>query len=177
MNRLRKQLSSWVVWGMVPLAVWGGTPSTACVCANGRIKLFCSHRCEGGHEHSQPADAESCGTHQQACCCGDSCDDHAASSEAALDGDGGHDCCNSPGGNCQPGSGISSRGCCTPVRSLTTTSSQVVKVAAPVELSLATIPAPACLFHGGHVRGAHSWRQVNTGPPVDLVVTLGHFLI
>jgi len=53
----------------------------------------------------------------------------------------------------------------------------VVKVAAPVELSLATIPTPASLFHGGHVLGAHSWREANSGPPVDLVVTLGRFLI
>jgi hypothetical protein len=169
---------AWVVWGMVLLALWGGAPSTACICANGSLKLSCSHRCvarhahETGEQHGALCTAGSRGD-EHACCCVGAHDEHVAGCE----GEGAHDCCNSTEFGGPPGTGISSRGCCKPIESLVATLSSVVKAAAPFEASSAPLHTAARLFHGGHTASAHSWRGADTGPPVDLVVTLGRFLI
>jgi hypothetical protein len=179
MRHMAPYVRAWVVWGMVPLAVWGGAPSTACICANGRLKLSCSHRCgarhthEIGEQHGSLEAAVSCGDHEHACCCVHAHDDHVADCEGAA----AHDCCNPTESGGPPGTGVSSRGCCKPIGSLVATLSSVVKAVAPVEASPATLDAATYLFHGDQTTTAHSWRGADTGPPVDLVVTLGRFLI
>lgn len=186
MNVLGKRCSSWVVWGMIPLAVWGGMPSTACVCANGRIKLFCGHRCGADHHHGGPALANSYDGHsnpyeghrsddgyRQACCCGEVRDEQVARSEGAQE----YDCCNSEVVGGLPGQGVSSRGGCTPIGSLVATLPSEVKAPAPVEKSPATPQVATGLFHGGYLTASPSSFDSDTGPPVDLVVTLGRFLI
>ncbi|HZL88456.1 MAG TPA: hypothetical protein VFB96_08810 [Pirellulaceae bacterium] len=40
-RRFSRSLASVVIWVMVPLAALAGRPSTACVCADGRIQSLC----------------------------------------------------------------------------------------------------------------------------------------
>jgi len=181
MGSIRSRPSCVVVCGMVLLAVRGGMPSTACICANGRIKLVCSHRCGTNHHHGDVADLVGCATDHYSCCCAETCDEHLGSRQDAADCVGGaavvHDCCNPSGQRGLTGDGISSRGGCSPVASLVTTLSELGKATPRIESPLAQVPVATKRFYGGPVAAAHYFNEPSTGPPGDLVVTLGRFLI
>src|SRR5487761_1114743 len=162
MNRIRTQLSAVVVWGMIPLAVFAGLPSTGCLCANGQFKFFCAHRCSSptrevaghagyrAHEHAA-ADGS---------CCVAAVNEHEG------------DCCQH--GATLPGDGMQSRSCCQPV--FNAPSLSPVAVSAPDDHSPCLT---VCLAETGaiaHPAAAPDTAEFDTGPPLDRVVAFRHLL-
>ena len=173
MNFFRTRRSAAVAWGMIPLALWAGLPSTACVCANGQIKLVCRHAAGGSAgQHiahpSSPADADAC----HLCCC----EGHEAVAE--LDADHDADCCGA--GMCCHGAssdeaGIGSKACCKPVLtapSVAPESTSVVCDQTPALVGLVEELEPL-------VRASFSRNvaEVDTGPPLDRVIVFRSLLI
>lgn len=148
---------------MIPLAVWAGMPSTACVCANGHVKLFCQ----------QGSAAQHAASHHTACssnCCGHD--------EAEADSDLDTDCCG--GGFCCHGAnagkaGISSKAYCKPVLTAPSVAPETVSV--PLNQS----PAIAAVVEqvGALVRPSFTAdvAEFNTGPPLDRVIVFRSLLI
>lgn len=151
---VRNLLSTAIIWGMIPLALAGAMPSTACICANGDVKLFCSHRA-----------AERAPT-------GHACCEHGR--EAAVgSAPAHHDCCNTE----DDGEGVGAIPChCTPVFVAPATRPIVASVAVDFELTAeAHTPAIEPLPPISHPAAAFVAHE--TGPPVDLTVTFGRLLI
>lgn len=75
MRRLFGQSYKALVWVLLPLALYGGSPVLGCLCANGQTKLFCSQLLGGGCQDcseraadSKPSAVRSPTTHR--CCHG-----------------------------------------------------------------------------------------------------------
>ena len=164
MHIARSYRSTLIVWGMIPLAAWAGAPSTACLCADGGIKLVCSHPGCGAHdEHEHDSH---CHSH----CCG---------AGAALEADRSvehADCCGA--GEHDSGEdrdGVHAKTGCTPilmapslapkVATATCDSAPAIVVAAP------EIAAPAAVRHARDV------AEHDTGPPLDRVILFRSLLI
>lgn len=144
-----------VIWLMAPLALWSGLPFSACICADGHYELFCA-------AHSRQASASaaccSCCPTAKSCCKHSTC---CASSE------GGADRCASNGNSC-----------CTQVGRVTFV--PPASAAAPIMdcHALAIILPVADVTAHMTVRTlASRIFALDTGPPLDLVVTLQRFVI
>lgn len=151
-----------VAWAMIPLAAWTGMPSTACLCANGHVKLFCQHAL-AKHGPSTPAS------------CSESCCPHE--SEGIADD---HDvgCCG--GGICghdqqSDNAGIGSKACCKPILSAPSVAPQVVNV--PFEQAPAVIQVAEEIGALVHPLIIADLAEINTGPPLDRVVVFRSLLI
>lgn len=162
MHLLRR--SALVAWAMVPVAALASFPSTACVCANGRVKLVCAHSAScAPHDHEGP-----CGTSS---CCG----------SAEVDSAGEPDCC---------GGGICCRGAksgntantwittpvpsCQPISSLPGVASEDAFADFSAAIALTIICreiAPTPSFWVADV------AELNTGPPLDRVIVFRSLLI
>lgn len=164
MRSFRTRCSAVVAWVMIPLAAWAGMPSTACVCANGYMKLFCG--CQGKALKTADRQQSDC---QSACC-----------SHNAAEADASHasDCC--AGGTCCRGAplrgpGIASKACCRAIltapsmapRATSAPNDQTPSVLAIVEPADAVAP---CWF----VTAA---AEFDTGPPLDRVIVFRSLLI
>ena len=165
MSLFRTQLSAFIVWGMIPLAVYAGLPSTGCLCANGQFKFFCSHRYQSVAVQVLSGRAAGCAEEQISADC--SC------CSAAIGAEHEDDCCQH--GGALPGNGIQSQRCCQPVLSAPNLS--WVVVASPSDRSLCLT---VCHVETGAI--AHSAVAVetikfDTGPPLDRVVAFRHLLI
>lgn len=168
MSYLRTQFSAVVVWGMIPLAVWAGAPSSGCLCASGQFKLFCAH-----DHHAPHLDA----SHDSGCCAvGQASDAHCQQCAVDLEqrhGEHEGDCCQH--GSESPGDGVRARSCCQPV--LNALSMVSAPVSAPdhdapaVAVEVAEPPAIACLAR--FVEAV----DFDTGPPQDRIIAFGHLLL
>ncbi|HJT35706.1 MAG TPA: hypothetical protein VJ783_27000 [Pirellulales bacterium] len=159
-------MSAVVVWGMIPLAVFVGMPSTGCLCANGQFKLFCGHRNQSAAVLIGSAHAGCCAAHHADeadcdCCLAPKAAEHQA------------DCCQHGAG--LPGEGMQSRTCCQPV--FNPVSMSPVAVSAPCDdLLILTV----CLIETGAIAYpavAAEVGEFDTGPPLDRVVAYRHLLI
>lgn len=159
MSFFRIRLSAAVAWAMIPLAAWAGMPNTGCVCANGRLKLFCQHVL--GTKRSATNEAD----------CASNCCPHEAAEQDT-------DCCGS--GFCCHGdpsgtSGVSAKSCCNPIVSAPSV--------APETVSVPCVQAPAMLAVvqevGALVRPSFvlDVAEFNTGPPLDRVIIFRSLLI
>lgn len=173
MNFFRTRRSAAVAWGMIPLALWAGLPSTACVCANGQLKLVCRHAAAGatGHHVAHPSSAAEAGDSHSCCCEGH---DAVAELDAAHDADccGGGMCCH---GASSDKAGIGSKACCKPVLtapSLAPESTSVVCDQTPALLDLVEEREP--LVRASFNRDV---AEVDTGPPFDRVIVFRSLLI
>ncbi|HET6879450.1 MAG TPA: hypothetical protein VFI31_04825 [Pirellulales bacterium] len=159
---LRTQLSAAIAWAMIPLAAWAGLPSTACVCANGHVKLFCQHALVQKH----PSTAESCSKN----CCG-----HEA---VGLENDHDADCCG--GGFCCHGTksenpGIASKACCKPILSAPSVAPQSVSLHCDqAQAVVAVVQEIGALVHPSFIADL---AEINTGPPLDRVIVFRSLLI
>ena len=153
-----------IAWGMIPLAAWAGLPSTACLCADGGIKLVCSH--PGCSEHAGHEYEAGSGSH----CCG---------ADAALEADPSvehADCCGAAEHDSdEHRDGVHAKAGCTPIlmapsvapkgASTACDSAPAIVVAAP---DLAA-PAAVCL--------PRDVAELDTGPPLDRVIVFRSLLI
>jgi hypothetical protein len=158
MTFFRTRLSAAVAWAMIPLAGWAGMPNTACVCTNGRLKLFCEHVLGAKPAPSRSGCAASCCPQEDA--------DHEA------------DCCG--GGFCCHGdnsaeSGIGAKSCCNPIVGAPSVVSETVSIPcsqAPAVLAIVAevgaLARPTFLLHAA---------EFDTGPPVDRVIVFRSLLI
>lgn len=170
MTFFRTRCSAAIAWGMIPLALWAGLPSTACVCANGQIKLVCRHVAAGHSTASRFSD-----DHESEChsCCHEM---HEAIAESDSDHEA--DCCGR--GLCCYGAaqgepGIGSKACCKPILaapSLAPESATVTCDHPPAFVALVdeigAIDLPAF---------AQDVAEVDTGPPLDRVIVFRSLLI
>lgn len=85
-RRTTRHRCALVVWTMLPLTVWSGMPSTACVCANGQFMLFC-HRCLAGELRRPHSSCCSSGATplngQHSCCAGEDRSEDGSSSSGS----------------------------------------------------------------------------------------------
>ena len=173
MNFFRTRRTAAVAWGMIPLALWAGLPSTACVCANGRLKLVCRHVAGGPAGHhaahlSSAADAGGC----HSCCC----EGHDAVTE--FDSDRDADCCG--GGVCCYGAssreaGVGSKACCKPILTAPSVAPESTNVACDQTPALGDLvedlePLARASF-------SRDVAEVDTGPPLDRVIVFRSLLI
>ena len=168
MSFFRTRLSAVIAWGMIPLALWAGLPSTACVCANGQLKLVCRHLAGGCGKNHATADHDSvCNSN----CCG------SGTGRAEADSD--HvDCCG--GGLCRHdaasgGTGIGSKACCKPILTAPSVAPEIVS------LSCDQAPAVIALAEeiGAIIQPSFAAEDVefDTGPPLDRVIVFRSLLI
>jgi hypothetical protein len=155
MTAVRKRLSTATAWAMIPLAAWAGMPSTACICSNGRVKLFCQHLL-GWKQANPPACASDCCAHK-----------------AAEDPS---DCCSA----CSYGvesdvPGVGSKSCCNPV--VTSPSVPPETVSIPCHCLPAVVAAVERI--GATVRPSviSEPTDLDTGPPLDRVIVFRALLI
>lgn len=164
MSFFRTRLSAAVAWGMIPLALWAGMPSTACVCANGHLKLFCQHLL-GGKTHHETAD------HEAGCnssCCGAD----LAEADAASDCCGGGFCCH---GAYSGKPGIGSKTCCQPILTAPSAAPKMVSVPCDqVQVMVTVVHEIGAIVHPSFVIDA---AEFDTGPPLDRVIVFRSLLI
>jgi hypothetical protein len=155
---------------MIPLAAWAGMPSTACICANGHLKLFCAHLQSG------EVDAQRHGSCTSSCC-GDSlvgdadlCDDHA---EHEADCCGGGFCCH---GATPDKPGVGSKTCCNPILTSPSVAPEVVSLPSPQQAVAIAAVAPEV---GGLLHSAFTVdvAAFDTGPPLDRAIVFRSLLI
>jgi hypothetical protein len=143
---------------MIPLAAWAGLPSTACVCSDGRLKLFCGH----------PLKADSVDHHTgcAANCCGDN---------EVVKGSSESDCCG--GGFCDHGgkSGVGSKSCCNPILTAPSVAPQTASV--PCDQAPAIVAAVEEVGALVHPSFSPDVAEFNTGPPLDRVIVFRSLLI
>ena len=166
MSFLPTRLSTAVAWAMIPVAAWAGMPSTACVCANGHVKLFCAH----GAAIAKPHD------HQAALGCMSSCCTSGAYADADCEHDA--DCCG--GGYCCHGakagtSDVSSKACCRPILTAPSVAPQTFSV--PSEQAPAVIVVAEEIGTLAHPSFIADLAEINTGPPLDRVIVFRSLLI
>jgi hypothetical protein len=151
MHVLRKHISGIAAWALIPAVLWSALPSSVCVCADGKLMLFCSlHGPEAGHE-----------TRGASPCCKASrenqkvgCPDESQRAERQW----------------------TSKSCSrvTNTRSVATVSAWS-KVRADAGLSLSVHPADLSCHKPVAVVAVNS--QSSTGPPRDIVISLHCLLI
>lgn len=172
MSLFRTRWSAAIAWGMIPLAIWAGLPSTACVCANGQLKLVCRHAA-GVRDYSVAN--QSSADHDDGCH-SSCCETHSDIAEVDLDHDA--DCCSS-GSGCHSAvsgkAGVGSKACCKPVLTAPSVASKLASVSydqAPAVVALVEeIAAPACPSF------THDVAEFDTGPPLDRVIVFRSLLI
>lgn len=103
MHTLRHYLRATVIWLMVPVTLFAGTPRVGCVCANGEHKVICER-----HLSSCCRNAEQGSGEKGPCSC---CHKGHAAQEKRNQASSG--CCKSPDG-C-PNGQTTSEPCCKPV--------------------------------------------------------------
>lgn len=151
-------ISAGATWAMTALTLWMCWPNTACLCADGHVKLFCFG------QHGPPGDPSHGPTTTKSSCC----DHPAVADRQANQGD----CCSRPA---RASAELRGQGC----RSLagetpTVTSSATTK--APSDSVLAVNVSPLYELPASGIVTAQP-TPVDTGPPVDLHITLQHLLI
>ncbi|HEV7225528.1 MAG TPA: hypothetical protein VGN42_22675 [Pirellulales bacterium] len=154
---------------MIPLALWAGLPSTACVCANGRLKLVCRHLAGGCGKSHATADHDS--VCNSMCCASD-----AALAEADSDHD--VDCCG--GGLCRHdaapgGTGIGPKACCKPILTAPGIAPQTVSLSC--DQTPAIVAAVEEIGAIVHPALAAETAEFDTGPPLDRVIVYRSLLI
>lgn len=155
-NRVARRLRAFVLWAMVPLAVFGGRPVLGCLCADGSYKTSCP-MLRDAIEHRNRSCRES------ACCALRNCDNEDA------------DCCQAKTTTAEPL--LVNPQCCHPVvqAPVLPPLGDVASVTENQQLNLmaATVEADSLVSPRGHSRVDH-----DTGIPTpDLVVTLRRLII
>jgi len=196
MRRLRKTVTSILVWATAASSLFGSIPHFTCRCPDGTVKPFCS---------GQATPGSSCCCNGKCCCStgnGDGCCCKGKSSPGQQESNG-HSCCQQsktetpskpaagqPDESTQktgpdPRSGsderlVISRTCCqktlvkaesrTLVRPETKPAEQVDLLSAPLApLNSGYNPSPLALPDG--------WKIYSLPPPTDLVIAFQHFII
>lgn len=169
MRSSRTRLSAGIAWGMIPLALWAGLPSTACLCANGQLKLICRHlpagetSHAGGVHHANPASS---------CCHSDAdlSEPHADEAHA--------DCCGAGPGDRDPtpsGSGVASKAGCKPILTAPSAAPKLAKSACDRSLVVqAVVERQGALTRPLFALDA---AELDTGPPLDRVIVFRSLLI
>lgn len=173
MSFFRARWSALIAWGMIPLAVWAGLPSTACLCANGGIKLVCTHPGCGGKSHAGHDSQSTCRSH---CCATNGCAANAMIDE--VESDEHADCCgDADRGLNESRTGVHAKACCKPVLA--------APGMPPKASSVAYDSAPATVVSAAEIgippqTSLHRDRDIveaNTGPPLDRVIVFRSLLI
>jgi len=148
---------------MIPLAAWAGMPSTACVCANGQMKLFCGHRAavaKAAVDDEPPCESACCGglaetdsSQVSDCCGGGACCHGGKSNEAGIHGKA---CCRQ----------ISTAPGISPKATVEASDESAASFAVVERLGMFARP----LFRASAV-------EFDTGPPLDRVVVFRSLLI
>jgi hypothetical protein len=159
MTFFRTRLSVAVAWAMMPLAIWAGMPSTACVCANGRLKLFCQYVLGA----KLPALAATG-------CTADCCNGVAADHDA--------DCCG--GSFCGHGgtsatTAIGAKSCCNPIVGAPIVAPRTVHV--PCDQAPAIVAVVQEIGPLVHPSFFQDVAEFDTGPPLDRVIVFRSLLI
>jgi hypothetical protein len=165
MRFCRNQIGAAIMWGMIPLALWGGLPGTGCICANGQYKFFCAGSlgrvgCDSGRNAASASQSAGCTCPH---CRGIATTDAAETSHACCHNDRGQ---GDPAGKC----------CHLVARSLATVSAEV---APPTTDALVVAILPPALNLSLVVLSTVSKHveQIDTGPPIDRVILLRCLLI
>ena len=148
MLSLRTAKSASVIWATILLAGWIGWPSTGCFCADGGFRFFCD-----AHKH-QANDG------QRGCC------DHSRSVAQ-------RDCCE----RSAPASRRVSNPGCTPIAKPAVIAPLVTSKHIPTDEVVALCPLPVEARPTSAAFAATQPAQLDTGPPVDLVISLQCLLI
>ena len=174
MSFSRTRWSAAIAWGMIPLAIWAGLPSTACVCANGQLKLVCRHAA-GGSVKDHSIASQSSSDHEDGCH-SSCCETHSDIAEVDLDHDA--DCCSS--GSCchSAASGVSgagSKACCKPI--LTAPSVAPELASGPCDQTLAVVSVVDEAGAPASPSLTQDVAELDTGPPLDRVIVFRALLI
>lgn len=165
MSLLRPRMSAALAWAMIPLAAWTGMPSTACVCSNGQLKLFCGHR--AAHDESDDVHGQ-----------GDGCIANCCGHHGLADVDHSSDCCG--GGLCAHGGpsddpSAGSKACCNPVLTAPSLAPQTTSIPCDqVSTAVVAIEQLGALVGPSFIPVA---VEFNTGPPLDRVIVFRALLI
>ena len=160
MKPSRTRIAALMSWGMIPLALWSGLPTTACQCPDGSIKLFCSGVYQAVIQHasanSKTAAEVRRSVHKNCC--------HAKATRPPS-------CCDHP----------SSGKPCGKCKAIGRTATTVVELVSPpgfddqasglYALDLSFAPSAQPVIFSRNV------ELLDTGPPVDLVLVHHSFLI
>ena len=164
MLSLGKRLHKTVLLGMIPLAVFSGIPATACYCANGNLRLVC-----GGQYAAVRADWPQCGSAfakpEQSSCC-----QHA---HQAADAPGSAVDCSQSGHDSPQPVGK----CCKEISKVLTTTVASATLPAIDWQVFAVVPAEIVTSHVRLSLRNAELERVDSGPPIDLVITLHAILI
>ena len=156
MLSLRTAKSASVIWATILLAGWIGWPSTGCFCEDGGFRFFCD-----AHRHgSSSARVHQASDGLRGCC------DHSRSVAQ-------RDCCER---SASASRRVSNPGC-TPVTKPPVIAPLVTSKHIPTDevVALCTLPVEARPTSAAFA--ATQPAQLDTGPPVDLVISLQCLLI
>jgi hypothetical protein len=160
---LRRRFSGAVLWALIPLAFAGGLPTANCAC----LDCHCGAKCACGSMGASSAAASEKPAGCCHCCCG-----HCSGEAGCC-----CCCCATKAKSQQTGTGFSApggTGCQTTISAVSAIQPHVVVVKdhQPVTSDIAT-PTPSLHL----MRAVDLTDAFNTGPPVDLVVTLQRLVI
>lgn len=171
MSSLRTRLSGAIAWGMIPLAVWSGLPSTGCLCADGVQRLFCPNLHLGVPRWAGTSPATISGG--EGCCLHPGQPVGRPPAECLVRSHAQQGYC----GRCGATRPAGSRPCCTPTFTAPATmpASAVLPLAAEqgMDLHTAALDVP----HTYPAPVASKTVSLDTGPPVDLAITLCRLVI
>jgi hypothetical protein len=169
---IHRRLNAGVLWAMIPLAAWSGIPTARCACVN----CHCGAQCGiGSHSATgcSPASDSVKKTDDCSCCCG-----HSSSADGC--------CCCHPKQptpmqeTCRrlPGNGFDSQSphsCRMAISAVAGVQATMVVVSdhQPLAMDVLAPSASSQTNHSALDRG----DAFDTGPPVDLVVTLRRLVI
>jgi len=162
MLSLGKHLRIKIVSGMILLAIFASLPATSCYCADGHLKLFCAGHYAPSQAPNAPSQAPAGKSEHSSCC---KCEQSTGSADSVSD------CChgNNHGKPCGK--------CCQEVsKSLTTTVASVSMPALDSHV-FAVLPAEVVVPHAFLSLRNAQLERIESGPPVDLVITLRTLLI
>jgi hypothetical protein len=185
MRNARRTLRCSTFWGMIPLALLAGLPTTSCFCADGGFKLFCGGHVAGAqtsasdsHVPSSNAQSGKVAQHCPACPAKDgAADDSAARASETQTANGDlalSDSCCSTG---QPPVSGSPTECCRLVESTTGTLTSVVPLPDLNALGFANVVEIVSAPRLVAAALARSFDVFEIGPPVDRVIVHCSLLI
>lgn len=172
LNRLvRSRFRAIVAWAMVPLAVLSGRPVSGCICADGHYEPVCrAALCAGSNSTAGPRNSTSC--------CGCSCCGQTLSDQSPSRCKDRTSCCQKAGA-LHPADGRSlSKKCCTPVVGIqAVVKAKVERATSNAVVHSLDVLAPIASVADVQTHGPAWIVPHDTGPPVDLVITLRRLLI
>lgn len=164
MRAIRSKSRAFLLWAMMPLALFSARPNSGCICADGHYEPVCLASSRGSRSLAL-------GETPMGGCCGCSC--CRAIGNPSLSG--GQSCCSRAASHAQPKGISQSSGCCHPL--------PPTQVVASAKLTLVDFDATSAEMVSpiAVLSSVVAWpatiEQIELGAPPDLVLTLQRFLI